>query len=135
MDTLLHDLQFLGADAPPAMPLDLHRPRIHVIDVIRAASALSREPVEQITGPSRCQPLARWRQRAMYVARSVTEASYPRIARAFGRDHTTVLFAFRKLAAVCASDDGELQACRQIASLAAQLAERATWRRQAELLQ
>jgi chromosomal replication initiator protein len=44
------------------------------------------------------QPLAYWRQIAMYLCRTLTGQSLPQIGRAFGdRDHTTVLYAFRKI--------------------------------------
>ena len=53
---------------------------------------------EQIIGPSRRRPLVHARQVAMYAARTMTELSYPEIGRAFGkRDHTTVMYAFRKI--------------------------------------
>jgi chromosomal replication initiator protein len=42
------------------------------------------------------------RQYAMYLSRQLTKCSYPQIGRMFGdRDHTTVLFAYRK---ICGDD-------------------------------
>ena len=56
--------------------------------------------VEQITGGSRRRPLVDARQVAMYVARNMTDLSFPDIGKAFGnRDHTTVMHAVRKIEA------------------------------------
>jgi chromosomal replication initiator protein len=50
--------------------------------------------VDDLTGPSRRQPLARSRQISMYLCREHTDLSLPKIGSAFGgRDHTTVLHA------------------------------------------
>ena len=54
--------------------------------------------VDDLTGPSRRQPLARSRQIAMYLCREHTDLSLPKIGSAFGgRDHTTVLHAVDKV--------------------------------------
>lgn len=57
------------------------------------------------------------RQYAMYLSRQLTKCSYPQIGRMFGdRDHTTVLFAYRKIAAMIASSEvaaEELRALEQ----------------------
>jgi hypothetical protein len=50
------------------------------------------------------------RQIAAYLCREMTPCSYPEIARAFGdRDHTTIIFSFRKIAKLRA-DSAELEA-------------------------
>lgn len=50
------------------------------------------------------------RQIAQYLCREMTQCSYPEIGRAFGdRDHTTILFSFRKIARLRA-DSAELEA-------------------------
>jgi chromosomal replication initiator protein len=52
---------------------------------------LSRSRVERVVWP---------RQAAMYLCKELTEHSLPTIARAFGgRDHTTVLYACKRVAA------------------------------------
>jgi chromosomal replication initiator protein len=61
--------------------------------------------IEDLTGPSRRQPLARQRQVAMYVCREHTGLSLPRIGAAFGgRDHTTVMHAVEKIKALLLED-------------------------------
>ncbi len=54
--------------------------------------------LEELTGKSRRRPLVLARQTAMYVAREVTDLSFPLIAQEFGgRDHTTVMHACEKI--------------------------------------
>ena len=58
-------------------------------------------PLEELTGKSRRRPLVITRQMAMYVARQLTDLSFPLIAAEFGgRDHTTVMHAYDKIAAL-----------------------------------
>lgn len=57
--------------------------------------------IEELTGKSRRRPLVIARQIAMYVSRELTDLSFPMIAREFGgRDHTTVMHACDKIAAL-----------------------------------
>ncbi len=57
--------------------------------------------VDELCGPSRRRPLVIARQIGMYVFRELTDFSYPAIAREFGgRDHTTVIHAVEKIAAL-----------------------------------
>jgi chromosomal replication initiator protein len=54
--------------------------------------------LEDLTGRSRRRPLVNARQVAMYVARELTDLSFPAIAQEFGgRDHTTVMHACDKI--------------------------------------
>jgi chromosomal replication initiator protein len=41
--------------------------------------------------------LAQSRQIAMYLCRELTDLSLPKIGQAFGRDHTTVMYAQKKI--------------------------------------
>jgi chromosomal replication initiator protein len=55
------------------------------------------------------------RQYAMYLSRQLTKCSYPQIGRMFGdRDHTTVLFAYRKIAAMIESNDAAAEELRAL---------------------
>ncbi len=61
--------------------------------------------LDQLTGPSRKQPLARSRQIAMYLCRDLTDLSLPKIGAAFGgRDHSTVLHAVERVKSLMQSD-------------------------------
>ncbi len=53
--------------------------------------------VEDLRGPGKVRPLAQSRQIAMYLCRELTDLSLPKIGQAFGRDHTTVMYAERKV--------------------------------------
>lgn len=52
----------------------------------------------ELLGKSRKRSIVRPRQMAMYLAKEMTDKSYPEIGELFGgRDHTTVLHAYRKM--------------------------------------
>ena len=54
--------------------------------------------IEELTGPSRGRHLVMARQIAMYLCRELTGLSLPKIGAQFGnRDHTTVMYADRKI--------------------------------------
>jgi len=54
--------------------------------------------IDELTGPSRGRHLVMARQIAMYLCRELTELSLPKIGAHFGgRDHTTVMYAERKI--------------------------------------
>lgn len=63
-----------------------------IIDAVALTSGVSRE---QILSGRRTAAVVAARQLAMYLAREMTELSLAQIARAFQRDHTTVLHAVR----------------------------------------
>jgi chromosomal replication initiator protein len=66
---------------------------------------------EELLSSTRTQRVAWPRQLAMYLARELTGESLPAIGRQFGgRDHTTVLHAWRRTSARIASDDESRQA-------------------------
>ncbi len=54
--------------------------------------------IDELTGPSRGRHLVMARQIAMYLCRELTNLSLPKIGAQFGgRDHTTVMYADRKI--------------------------------------
>jgi len=54
--------------------------------------------IDELTGPSRGRHLVMARQIAMYLCRELTDLSLPKIGAHFGgRDHTTVMYAERKI--------------------------------------
>ncbi len=69
--------------------------------ILEATSSMFGFSVEDLCGRSRRRPLVTARQVGMYVCRELTDLSYPSIARAYGgRDHTTVIHAVEKIAAL-----------------------------------
>jgi chromosomal replication initiator protein len=74
--------------------------------------------VEQLTSPSRTNRVAWARQVAIHLARDLTGASLPVIGQAFGRNHTTVLHACKRVSERMKNDQ---QAVDEIATLLALL--------------
>ena len=60
--------------------------------------------VGDLNSPRRTRSLARPRQVAMALAKELTQHSLPEIGEAFGKDHTTVLHACRKVSALRQDD-------------------------------
>ncbi|MFD0452325.1 chromosomal replication initiator protein DnaA [Rhodococcus aetherivorans] len=53
--------------------------------------------IDDLCGPGKARPLAQARQIAMYLCRELTDLSLPKIGQTFGRDHTTVMYADKKI--------------------------------------
>ena len=54
--------------------------------------------IEELTSPDRTRLMVTARQIAMYLCRELTDLSLPKIGDLFGgRDHTTVMHAYRKI--------------------------------------
>lgn len=67
-------------------------------EIQRVVARWSDIPATMMSDHCRKQRYARPRQIAMYLSRAMTDNSYPVIGRLFGdRDHTTVLYAYRKI--------------------------------------
>ena len=61
--------------------------------------------MKQMRGPGRRQTVAQARRTAIYLVRKLTGCSFERIGRYFGgRDHSTVLYAYRKTESLRRSD-------------------------------
>jgi chromosomal replication initiator protein len=79
--------------------------RVSAEQIIQKTAAVANVAEAQLVGPSRKQPLARWRQIAMYLCRELTDLSLPKIGAHFGgRDHTTVIHAIDKIKGLMAAD-------------------------------
>jgi chromosomal replication initiator protein len=73
-------------------------PEITAAAIIAQTAAYFGVSIEDLTGPSRGRHLVQGRQIAMYLCRELTELSLPKIGAQFGnRDHTTVMYADRKI--------------------------------------
>ncbi|WP_066903189.1 chromosomal replication initiator protein DnaA [Millisia brevis] len=53
--------------------------------------------IDELCGPGKARPIAQARQIAMYLCRELTDLSLPKIGQTFGRDHTTVMYADKKI--------------------------------------
>ncbi|HEX4158739.1 MAG TPA: chromosomal replication initiator protein DnaA [Rhizomicrobium sp.] len=79
--------------------------RISIEDIQRKIADFYKLDPREFQSAQRSRRVARPRQVAMFLARTITERSLPEIGRRFGgRDHTTVLHACRRIAALCAED-------------------------------
>jgi chromosomal replication initiator protein len=78
-----------------------------------AAAAFSLAP-DEIRGRAQPQRIARARHAFVYVARTVLSESFPRIARALGRDHTTAISSLRRAEALITRDKAFLAAVNAI---------------------
>ena len=65
--------------------------------IMAATAEYFETTVEELRGPGKTRALAQSRQIAMYLCRELTDLSLPKIGQAFGRDHTTVMYAERKI--------------------------------------
>lgn len=72
-------------------------------DIINRTAEYFDLAVDDLYGPSRAQQIALSRQIAMYLCRELTPLSLPKIGQLFGgRDHTTVMYAHKKIAKLIA---------------------------------
>ncbi len=79
--------------------------KITVEEIMRKVSEHYGLRISDLVGPRRSRAIARPRQVAVYLAKTLTSKSLPDIGRAFGgRDHTTVLHAVRRIEALRATD-------------------------------
>jgi chromosomal replication initiator protein len=113
----LNTLAFRAGDKLSALTLDeaegILRPHLHkggdrrvTVDEIQKATA-EHYALKQadLLCERRTRAIARPRQLAMYLAKTLTTRSYPDIGRRFGgRDHTTVLHAVRRIEELKAED-------------------------------
>ncbi len=69
------------------------------VEIMNAVAAYYKITMDEIVGNSRTAAIAMARQIAMYLCREMTNLSLPKIGQLFGnRDHTTVMYANRKVA-------------------------------------
>ncbi|GAA4193875.1 chromosomal replication initiator protein DnaA [Microbacterium oryzae] len=67
-------------------------------DIISVVASYFKLTADDLHGSSRAQSVAQARQIAMYLCRERTSLSLPKIGQLFGgRDHTTVMYAYRKI--------------------------------------
>jgi chromosomal replication initiator protein len=71
--------------------------QISAAAIMAATAEYFETTVEELRGPAKTRALAQSRQIAMYLCRELTDLSLPKIGQAFGRDHTTVMYAEKKI--------------------------------------
>jgi chromosomal replication initiator protein len=94
-----------------------HRKRSKLTDVLEATASYHQLSLDDLLGKGRSKKVVHARQIAMYLAREETSASLPQIGEALGgRNHSTVLHGYQKIADSVAVDERlrkELSAIRQ----------------------
>lgn len=92
--SLLPDVAF----ALPQPPVVLTPTRVTIDTILNVVARYFDVTVEEILSPDRTRRVVEPRQIGMYLAHRLTPRSLPEIGRRFGgRDHTTVLYASRKI--------------------------------------
>ena len=76
---------------------DVSTMQIGTAGIMAATAEYFETTVEELRGPGKTRALAQSRQIAMYLCRELTDLSLPKIGQAFGRDHTTVMYAEKKI--------------------------------------
>ena len=93
--------------------LPSNRP-VDIDQIMREAARYYKVAVEDLRQDRRMKQLAHARAMAMYLARKLTKGSYPEIAQKFGKDHSTVISAVRKMEKLA---DSDAQVKKEIAEL------------------
>ncbi|TPG35100.1 chromosomal replication initiator protein DnaA [Mycolicibacterium hodleri] len=76
---------------------DASTTQISIATIMAATAEYFETTIDELRGPGKTRALAQSRQIAMYLCRELTDLSLPKIGQAFGRDHTTVMYAERKI--------------------------------------
>lgn len=85
--------------------LAVHDRQITLENIQKVVARYYQLRVADLLSKRRTRNIARPRQMAMFLAKSLTQHSLPEIGDAFGgRDHTTVLHACRKIESLCETD-------------------------------
>jgi chromosomal replication initiator protein len=101
---------------PASRQLEDRGPR-SIADIQAAACKHFGLSSEELLSSARSARIAWPRQVAMYLARELTSESLPSIGRHFGgRDHTTVLYAWRRTTARIATDDASRKAVEKLSN-------------------
>ena len=78
---------------------DMTTMQVSTATIMAATAEYFEITVEELRGPGKTRSLAQSRQIAMYLCRELTDLSLPKIGQSFGRDHTTVMYAEKKIRA------------------------------------
>ena len=85
--------------------LHIQERAVHITDIQKVVSEFYGLTAADLKSNRRERRIARPRQLAMYLAKQMTTLSLPDIALHFGRDHTTVMHAFKQIEYLLQSDD------------------------------
>jgi chromosomal replication initiator protein len=92
---------------------------VTIRDVERAVCLRFQVSRDQLLARNTARVVSRPRQIAMYLARELTGASFPRLGQHFARDHTSILYACRMVVKRMEHDArlrAEIEGCKEILS-------------------
>ena len=72
------------------------RPEVKIRDVLRVIEDRAGVAIEDIVSRKMGWEVKEWRKAGYAAARQATGSSYPKIARSFRRDHTTIIHGERR---------------------------------------
>lgn len=85
------------------LPKEGRRPKLTVTHIKEEIASRYEVPRSELEGASRKKEISQARQIAIYLARELTEQSFPAIGREFGdRDHTTIMHSYSKVKSLLA---------------------------------
>lgn len=76
--------------------------------IIEIVARRYRVDAAELYGACRSEHLVAPRKMAMYLAREITGLSYPSLGRIFGRNHTTILYAYRTVVELGGGTDEDM---------------------------
>ena len=80
------------------LPKEGRRPRLTIKHIKEDVASTMQVKIHDMEGASRKKEIVHARQVAIYLAREMTESSFPAIGREFGnRDHTTIMHSYVKI--------------------------------------
>jgi len=108
----LEKLRLLGKEFVGSLDVDAVREMLNEKDatpsrvdrIVARVAAIYGVSVKDLMGKGRHKAVTGARHVAMYTVREVTKLSLPQLGKAFGRDHTTVLHACKKVEELLKSD-------------------------------
>ena len=119
-------VQLMGGEVTLERTCDILRDVLSVMDRRVSIEDIQRKVAEhynirlsEMTSKRRERSVARPRQIAMYLAKTLTTKSLPDIGRAFDRDHTTVIHAVKTIEDMCFADaafKSEIDSLRRVLS-------------------
>lgn len=97
---------WLADEAEEAAMTGAFAKRITIARIQEETSAYFKVGIKDLKGPRRYRQLVYQRQVSMYLCKTMTEQSFPAIGQRFGgRDHTTVLHGYHKIAKLLEQGD------------------------------
>jgi len=83
--------------AKKVLGYDEYVKKINVKDIVEGCAKYYGVSTKEIIGTCRSKDIAHVRQCAIYLAREITELSFPALAQEFKKNHTTIMYSWEKI--------------------------------------